>query len=101
MKKKGQVGGLSGSVVALGIAAIALILMLVILEDMRDTDMLLTGAVGCNATSTATCEEAFQAANDTLVGLATFSDFWTIIVLAIVAAVVIAVIFGAFGRAAR
>lgn len=87
LDKKGQVGSISGNVLALGIAAIVLVLVLVITQELRDTQTAGT--------------EAHTAANDTVVGLATFADFWTIIVLAIVAAVVIGIIFGAFGRSVR
>lgn len=83
INKKGQMMGLSASVLQLGIAAIVLVLVLVIMQELRDTQTAGTDAYG--------------AANETLVGIGTFGDFWTIIVLAIVAAVVIAVIFGAFG----
>lgn len=87
INSKGQVGGLSGNVLALGIAAIVLVLVLVITQELRDTQT--AGTV------------AHDAANDTVVGLGTFADFWTIIVLAIVAAVVIGIIFGAFGGLSR
>lgn len=85
--KKGQVGGLSGSILALGVAAIVLVLVLVITQELRDTQNVGT--------------EAYSAANLTVVGLGTFADFWTIIVLAIIAAVVIGIIFGAFGGLTR
>jgi hypothetical protein len=95
-KKKAQVSGLSGSVISLGVAAITLVLVLVILQNMRDLPLLRTGEAGCNATSTVSCV-AFNDINSTLTGIGTFGDFWTIIVLAIVAAIVIGIIFGAFG----
>jgi hypothetical protein len=81
--KKGQVGGLSANVLQLGIAAIILVLVIVINQELRDTQTAGT--------------EAYSAANKTVVGLGTFGDFWTIIVLAIVAAVVIGIVLGAFG----
>ena len=87
MKKKGQVGGLSGNILQLGIAAIVLVLVLVISQELRDTQTAGT--------------EAYLAANETVVGLGTFGDFWVIIVLAIVAAVVIGIIFGVFGGRAK
>lgn len=37
-------------------------------------------------------DEAYESANDTLIGLATFADFWEIIVLAIVISVVIGIL---------
>lgn len=81
--KKGQVGGLAGSVLQLGIAAIVLVLILVITQELRDTQTAGT--------------EAYIAANATVDGLGTFGDFWTIIVLAIIAGLVIGIIFSAFG----
>lgn len=81
--KKGQLGGLAGSIISLGVAAIVLVLVLVITQELRDTQTSGT--------------EAFSAANETVVGLGTFGDFWTIIVLAVIAAVVIGIIFSAFG----
>ena len=87
MNKKGQVAGLSGDIVSLGVAAIVLVLVIVIVQELRDTQ--------------ATTTDAWGAANKTLFGLGQFGDFWVIIVLAVVAAVVIGVIFGLFSRAGR
>ena len=91
--KKGQVGGLSSSIISLGVAAIILVIMIVILQEMRDVPFVGGGA---NVNDT-----AFVAINETVVGMGTFADFWTIIVLAIIAAVVIGIIFGAFGGVLR
>ena len=41
---------------------------------------------------------AYTSANSTVVGLATFGDFWSIIVLAIVAAIVLGIIFAIFRK---
>jgi len=87
INKKAQVGNLSGSIIALGVAAIVLVLVLTITQELRDTQDSGT--------------EAYDAANETVVGIGTFADFWTIIVLAIIAAVVIGIIFGAFGGMIR
>lgn len=87
LNKKGQVGQLSGDIVSLGVAAIVLVLVIVIVQELRDTQ--------------ATTTDAWGAANKTLFGLGQFGDFWVIIVLAVVAAVVIGVIFGLFSRAGR
>lgn len=92
-QKKGQVGGIATSIIALGVAAIVLVLILVILQELRDTDIVSAGE--------AINDTAFEQANNTIVGIGTFADFWTIIVLAIVAAIVIGIIFGAFGGFAR
>ncbi len=82
MSKKGQVQALSGSILALMVAAIILVLALVIIQELRDTQTAGT--------------EAYQGANKTLVGLGTFGDFWSIIVLAIVASIVIGLILYSF-----
>lgn len=178
-KAQQGVGGLSGAVVALGVAAIILVLMLVILQEVRDTPIVtssessgtinnettptvvndtafsgqfttaaggfssgctVTGVTlenrteiidpanftvsGCTITSLiadvvnsssrgsnnsiwnitysfTSGGEVFKSANETIVGLGTFGDFWTIIVLAVIAGVVIAIIFGAFGGLIR
>lgn len=81
--KRGQVGGLAGSILQLGIASIVLVLVLVISQALRNTQTAGT--------------DAFTAANATIVGLGTFGSFWSIIVLAVVAAVVLGIIFGVFG----
>jgi hypothetical protein len=167
--RKGQLAGLSSNVILLGVAAIALILFLVILQGMRDVDVVkkansqtilnetlttvaetgenlanyvLPGALctvlnvynassgtviastnytqtNCNLAFTAGIsegfnnsnwnvsygvtfgDEAYTAGNETLVGLGTFGDFWTIIVLAIVAALVIGIILGGFSLRGR
>jgi ABC-type branched-subunit amino acid transport system permease subunit len=82
-KKKGQaIGGLGANVIALVVAIIILVIGLVIVQELRDTQTVGT--------------EAYQAANESLVGLGTFGDFVTIIVLAVVAAVVIGLIIAGF-----
>ncbi len=81
--KKGQLGGMAQSVLAIVIAIIVLVLGLVIVQELRDTQ-------GADT-------EAFDAANESLVGLGTFGDFVTIIVLAVVAGIVLSIIFGVFG----
>jgi len=87
MKKKGQVQSIAPAILALVFAAIVLVFGLVITQSLRDTQVSTT--------------DAYQAANKTIAGLATFADFWEIIVLAIVITVVIGlllVIFGGRGR---
>lgn len=83
LKKKGQLGQLAPAIMGLVFAAILLTIGLVINQEIRDTQT--AGTV------------AYNAANTTLVGLGTFADFWTIIVLAIVAVVVIGVLLAVFG----
>lgn len=87
MNKKGQVQQLAPAIIGLVFAAIVLVLGLVISQELRDTQTAAT--------------DAYVAANDTLVGLATFADFWEIIVLAIVVTVVIGLLVAVFGRRGR
>lgn len=87
MQKKGNIQMMVPAILALILAAAILTFGLIITEKLRDT-----------ATAGS---EAFVAANKTVVGLGTFSDFWEIIVLAVVIAVVIGlllVVFSAKGR---
>lgn len=93
--KKGQINQLAPAILALVFAAILLVLGLVINQEMRDTQV--TGALGCNATDVGNCGTVYDAANSTVVGLGTFSDFWVIIVLAVVAVVVIGLLLTVFG----
>ena len=81
--KRGQLGGMALSVLSIGVAIIVLVLTLVITQELRDTQTAGT--------------EAFNAANESVVGLGTFGDFVTIIVLALVAGIVLGIIFGVFG----
>ncbi len=80
---RGQLSGMASSVLAIGVAIIVLVLTLVITQELRDTQTSGT--------------EAFDAANESIVGLGTFGDFVTIIVLALVAGIVLGIIFGVFG----
>ena len=83
MKKKGQLQSLAPSILALVFAAIVLVFGLVITQELRDTQTAGTAA--------------YIAANDTVVGLGTFADFWEIIVLAIVITIVIGLLLVVFG----
>jgi len=83
-QKRGQLGSLSTSILALVFAAIVLVFGLVISQELRDTQTAGT--------------DAYMAANDTLVGLGTFADFWEIIVLAVVISVVIGLLLTVFGN---
>ena len=161
---RGQAGGLSGSIISLGIATIVLVMILVIMQGMRDTPLVKspysasfanesladasTRTVSCASFPGAACSfglvinqtgnqvipstnytvsgcslielagpysarpwnasytctyggESYTAGNNTIVGIGTFGSFWTIIVLAVVGAVVIGIIFGAFGGVGR
>lgn len=85
--RKGQVASLAPAILALVFAAVVLVLGLVITQELRDTQTAGT--------------EAYNAANSTVVGLGTFADFWEIIVLAVITAVVIGLLLTVFGRPAR
>jgi len=80
--KKGQLTALSGSVIAVTVAIIVLVLGLVIIQKLRDTQTAVT--------------EAYVAANKSLVGLDDFADFVSIIVIAVVASVIIGLILAGF-----
>ena len=73
--KKGNLNLIVPAILALVLAASILVFGLIITEKLRDT--------------ATTGSEAFTAANKTVVGLGTFADFWSIIVLAVVIAVVV------------
>lgn len=93
--KKGQVNAMGPAIIALVIAGVFLILGLVMLQELRDADIVNEGANLTDPTY------AYTQANETLVGLGTFSDFWEIIVLAIVITIVIGLLLVVFGRRAR
>ena len=87
LSKKGQVQSIAPAILALVFAAIVLVFGLVITQSLRDTQTSGT--------------DAFVAANKTIAGLATFADFWEIIVLAIVITVVIGLLLVVFGGGGR
>lgn len=83
LNKKAQLASLGPAILALVFAAVVLTFGLVISQSLRNTQTAGT--------------DAFVAANKTLVGLGTFADFWQIIVLAVVIAVVIGLLLTVFG----
>jgi len=83
INKKGQVGSLAPAILSLVFAGIVLVFGLVMSQELRDTQ--------------SSDSEAYEAANNTVVGLGTFADFWEIIVLAIVITVVIGLLLVIFG----
>ncbi len=85
--KKGQVQSIAPAILSLVFAAIVLVFGLVITQSLRDTQESGT--------------DAYTAANKTIAGLATFADFWEIIVLAIVITVVIGLLLVVFGGRGR
>lgn len=78
--KRGNLGLLVPAIITLTVAAVVLTLGVVINQQLRNTQT--AGS------------DAYLAANDTLTGLASFADFWTIIVVAIVAVIIIGLIVG-------
>lgn len=86
LDKKGQLNLLAPSILALVFGAIVLVFGLVITQSLVDTT---------TANTTANI-----AGNKTVAGLGTFADFWEIIVLAIVIAIVIGLLLIVFGGAA-
>jgi len=84
MNKKGQIGNLAPAIISLVLAAVILILGLVMLQEVRDTNIMTAG------------DEAYKATNETLTGMGTFGDFWEIIVLAVVITVVIGLLLTTF-----
>lgn len=85
--KKGQIQTLAPAILSLVFAGIVLVFGLVISQELRDTQTAGT--------------DAYIAANATLVGLASFGDFWEIIVLAIVITIVIGLLLVVFGGGTR
>ena len=84
--KKGQVQTIAPAILALVFASVVLIFGLIMLQELRDSEIVIT----------ASDNETFDAANKTIDGLATFGDFWEIIVLAIVISVVIGLLLVVF-----
>ena len=90
-------------IIILVVAIIVLVIGLVIIQEVRDVDVLITGDLGCNVTTTVGCT-TYNAANGSLVGLGTFADFVPIIVIAVAASIIIGLILVGFafsGRGAR
>ena len=87
MNKRGNIGMIVPAILALILAAAILTFGLIITEKLRDT-----ATVG---------SEAYTAANKTVVGLGTFADFWSIIVLSVVIAVVIGLLLVVFSGQKR
>ena len=82
IKKKAQLAGLSSSIIALVVSIIILVLGVVIIQELRDTQTAGT--------------EAYAAANESVIAVGNFSDFIPIIVIALAASIVIGLILTAF-----
>ena len=87
-KKKAQLGRLAASLISLIVAIIILVLGVVVMQELRDTQ-------------TDTASPAYQAANDSTVAVGDFSDFVPIIVIALAASIVIGLILVGFAFRAR
>ena len=66
-----------------------------VLIGMRDNYV--TGVGGCNATSTALCGADYNTSNDAASGLGEYGNWFSIIIIVSIAAVILALIFSAFG----
>ena len=97
--KKGMLGGLAGNIIAIVVAVIILVMGLVLVANLQETRV--TGEDGCNATNTSLCGAAYDAAGDSLTGLATFADFVPLIVLAVAASIIIGLVLVGFAFGGR
>lgn len=91
MSKKGQIQSIAPAILILVFASVVLVFGLIMLQELRDTPIVAGG--GLEKVN----DTAFTAANQTIIGLGTFGDFWEIIVLAIVITVVIGLLLTVFG----
>ncbi|KKN51422.1 hypothetical protein LCGC14_0622380 [marine sediment metagenome] len=86
---------------AIGIIVLGIVVTIgaTILLNVRDTNYVL--AAGCNDTSGnhTTCDSAWQLADSAASGIAEYGNWFDIIVIVGVAAVILSLIFMAFGRA--
>lgn len=82
---------------AIGIVILGIVVSVgaTILVNVRDTNV--TDTAWCNATDTNACGTAYNLANDAATGLAEYGNWFGIIVIVGVAAVVLSLIFLAFG----
>jgi len=83
---------------AIGIVVLGIVVTIgaTILLNVRDTN--LTNTAGCNATNTSSCDHAWQLADKAATGLAEYGNWFDIIVIVGVAAVILSLIFMAFGQ---
>lgn len=90
INKKGQAMELlSGNIIGLIVAIIILVMGVIIVAELRDSDSIPEGDV------------AYATANESLVGLGDFSDFVPLIVIAVAASVIIGLILLGFGFMGR
>jgi len=83
---------------AIGIVVLGIVVSIgaTILINARDT--FVTGALGCNATVTTSCGVDYNLSNAAATGLAEYGNWFDIIVIVGVAAVILSLIFMAFGQ---
>lgn len=93
-QNKGQLGGLATSIISLVVAIIVLVLGLVMLQELRNTDLVMKDTT--NASGTFFGSDIYHATNDSLAGLATMSDFVPLIVLAVAASIIIGLVLVGF-----
>ena len=84
---------------ALGIVVLGVIVSVgaTVLLNVRDTHV--TNTPGCNETHTEGCGTAYNLSNSAAEGLGEYGNWFKILVIVGVAAVVLSLIFMAFGRA--
>jgi len=83
---------------AIGIVVLGIVVSIgaTILLNVRDTNV--TNVDGCNATNTTGCGTAYDLADSAASGIAEYGNWFDIIVIVGIAAVILALIFMAFGR---
>jgi len=96
LNRKGQVQTLAPAILALVFAAIVLVFGIIMSQNVTDTAYELSATCNTSSGIYSGCP-AYEAGNETVVGLGTFADFWEIIVLAIVITVVIGLLLIVFG----
>jgi len=82
MDKKGNLNLIVPAILTLALGAIILVFSLVMLDELWD--------------NTDSGTEAYSAANETIVGMDKFADYWDLIVLAIVITVIISLLLVVF-----
>ena len=97
MRMKNQAVDLTDLAIGIVVLGIVVTIGATILLNVRDTN--LTNTPGCNSTSTVDCDSAWQLADSAATGIAEYGNWFDIIVIVGVAAVILSLIFMAFGRA--
>ena len=93
--KKGQaLAGIPSAALYIGIAVFVVAIIITLLATLQDTQI--TNTAGCNATDTYGCSAAFNATGSGITGLATFNDFWSVLVLIVILAIVITALYAVF-----